>query len=337
MRHTLFTLVITFFSLAGNAQNQTKPPLNPQLAARLDSIYNDDSRYRLQSIEIEKKAGYESKERLALVDLTNKQDSLNLIKVQAIIAEHGWPGQESIGEKGVSALFLVIQHADLAIQLKYLPLMKDAAAKGNLSASRLAILEDRIAVRQGRKQVYGSQLSGMNQATKHYGVSPIEDPEHVDERRKKAGLIPLAQYLLQWDIIWNVEEHKKIPSFDQQLSLQLDTIFNDNQLYRPQLAQLRKTYGINAKQSKNMLKMINAKDAANQIKMKRILEKYGFPGPAVAGDKGNWIIQFMFLQADTDTQLKYLPKMKQAVKVGNADVNILADVESRIVLLQNKK
>jgi hypothetical protein len=35
--------------------------------------------------------------------------------------------------------------------VKYLPLIKDATKKGYLSQSKLALLEDRIALRQGKK------------------------------------------------------------------------------------------------------------------------------------------------------------------------------------------
>lgn len=45
--------------------------------------------------------------------------------------------------------------------------------------------------------------------TGEFYVSPIEDPQNVDKRRGKVGLGPLADYISNWDIIWDVEKHKK--------------------------------------------------------------------------------------------------------------------------------
>ena len=62
---------------------------------------------------------------------------------------------------------------------------------------------------KGRRQVYGSQI-GINGLTgKHY-VSPLDDPDHVDQRRASVGLPPMADYVKHWDIVWDVEAYKKL-------------------------------------------------------------------------------------------------------------------------------
>jgi len=55
-------------------------------------------------------------------------------------------------------------------------------------------LEDRILTREGKKQVYGTQLR-LNQTTQRMELYPIEDEENVDSRRAVVGLEPLALYL----------------------------------------------------------------------------------------------------------------------------------------------
>jgi hypothetical protein len=105
-------------------------------------------------------------------------------------------------------MFMVIQHADLPIQEKYLPMIREAAAAGRAQPRHLAMLEDRVALREGRKQRYGTQLK-WNESVKAYRIAPMEDPDHVDERRKAVGLSPLAIYLAQWGLNWDVEEYKK--------------------------------------------------------------------------------------------------------------------------------
>jgi hypothetical protein len=90
---------------------------------------------------------------------------------------------------------------------KYLPLMRDAVKNKNASPKDLALLEDRTAISQGKKQIYGSQI-GRNDSTQKFFVRPIEDPDNVDKRRASIGLEPMAEYLTRWDILWNLNEHK---------------------------------------------------------------------------------------------------------------------------------
>ena len=135
-------------------------------------------------------------------------DSSNLAQVEALISKYGWMGKSKIGSQGNYTLWLVIQHADLATQEKYLPMMREAVKKGNAAGNSLALLEDRVALREGRKQIYGSQI-GRNTKTSTYYVLPLDDPDNVDKRRSEAGLGPLAGYVKNWGIDWNVEEYKK--------------------------------------------------------------------------------------------------------------------------------
>jgi hypothetical protein len=65
---------------------------------------------------------------------------------------------------------------------------------GDLLASQVALTVDRVLMNDGKKQLYGSQFkftgSGME-------VVPIEDPEHLDERRAQMGLGPFEEYRAQ--------------------------------------------------------------------------------------------------------------------------------------------
>ena len=182
--------------------------LDKPLAAQLDSIFESDQLYRIQIKEIEQKFGRESNEMNSHYRSMAETDSLNLIKVKSILDSRGWLGADIVGEKGNSCLFLVIQHADLSTQEKYLPMMREAVKSGNARASSLALLEDRVALRQGKKQIYGSQI-GWNKDTKLYFVSPLEDPDNVDKRRAEVGLQPLSEYVQQWEIVWDCEQYKK--------------------------------------------------------------------------------------------------------------------------------
>lgn len=191
-------------------QNNSHRNLNfeKSLALALDSIYTEDQMYRQQIDEIRKNYGSESNKMKAHWKLINKIDSVNLTKVKEILDRHGWLGADAVGAKGSITIFLVIQHADQATQEKYLPMMREAVKNGKAQGSALALLEDRVALGQGKRQIYGSQIS-QDPKTKLNYVLPLIDPDNVDKRRASVGLEPMSQYVDKWQIKWDVENYKK--------------------------------------------------------------------------------------------------------------------------------
>ena len=182
--------------------------LDKTLVATLDSIFNDDQNGRQQLKEVESNYGVDSKELKAHWKMISEKDSINLIKVKTILDTRGWLGEDVVGEQGNTTLFLVIQHSDIKTQEHYLPMMRQAVKNGKAKGSSLALLEDRVALRQGRMQIYGSQIN-RDIKTQSYYVSPLEDPDNVDKRRAEVGLQPLAEYLLNWNLVWDAEQYKK--------------------------------------------------------------------------------------------------------------------------------
>ncbi len=190
-------------------QKRRKPLVN-----MLDSIYLDDQHGRQQLPEIEKTYGHDSKEMAELWARIQISDSINLAKVRKIIDSLGWLGPDSIGERGSRTLFLVIQHSDQQTQEHYLPIMREAAQKGDADKSSLALLEDRVALAQGKRQIYGSQV-GRGKDGKYY-VLPLENPDSVDIRRRSMALGRMSYYLKNWDMTWDVEAYKKqLPELDK--------------------------------------------------------------------------------------------------------------------------
>ncbi|THV58510.1 DUF6624 domain-containing protein [Chryseobacterium candidae] len=185
------------------------------LQAELLAILEEDQKYRIQMNETQKKFGPESKEMNDLWKITIQKDSINLLKVKKILDEKGWVGKDKVGAQANSALFLVIQHSDLETQKKYLPMMKEAVTKGNASSGSLALLIDRIEIREGRKQIYGSQI-GTNPHNKALYVLPLIDPDNVDKRRKEVALGPISDYVKNWNLVWDVEKYKnELPELEK--------------------------------------------------------------------------------------------------------------------------
>jgi hypothetical protein len=191
-------------------QNKEKAEanLNKPLVKTLDSIHSEDQNYRLQIDGIEKKYGHNSKQMDSIWHIIMEKDISNLIIVTKILDKYGWLGPDVVGGKGASTLFLVIQHSDQITQEKYLPMMREAVKNRKANASSLALLEDRVAIGQNKKQIYGSQLT-RDPSTGVLYVLPLEDPDNVDKRRAEVYLPPIAEYISHWQLKWDVEEFKK--------------------------------------------------------------------------------------------------------------------------------
>jgi hypothetical protein len=197
-------------------QNRDKgnPKLNKALVDELDTINIDDQADRIAIKAIQKKYGFNSKEEGAIWKIIKTKDSINLIKIKRILDKYGWVGPDIAGEEGNNTIWGVIQHADVKTQQQYLPIIREALKAGNAKGPQVAMLEDRVAMRTGKKQIYGSQV--INDKAGNYYIGPLEDPDNVDKRRAEVGLGPIATYAKRWNIIWDVEEYKKqLPKIEE--------------------------------------------------------------------------------------------------------------------------
>lgn len=147
---------------------------NKPLQKELLEIYTEDQGIRGDFMKIYKDPNSDKKKIDSIGKVMRKKDSINLIKVIKILDEKGWVGKDVVGAQANQTLFLVIQHSDLKYQQKYLPMMREAVKKGDANPGNLAYLEDRVALREGRRQIYGSQ-SSKNKTTNKLHISPMID------------------------------------------------------------------------------------------------------------------------------------------------------------------
>ena len=121
-------------------------------------------------------------------------DAANLPWLRQLIDNAGWPGQSLVGKDGAQAAWLLVQHADRdpAFQRRCLDLLAAAVARGEATATQQAYLTDRVLLHEGRPQEYGTQAIARDG---RFAARRLRDPDHVDERRARAGLSPLAEYL----------------------------------------------------------------------------------------------------------------------------------------------
>lgn len=128
-----------------------------------------------------------------------QMDSLNQATVFGILDKEGWPAR--LSDKANQAIWLVIDHSDLATRRKYLDLVKSKAEEGVLDKSDYATLNDRVLMEEGKPQIYGTQIKitgtiifGEEQTLPMY-LWPVEDPAALDSLRSSIGLPPIEEYL----------------------------------------------------------------------------------------------------------------------------------------------
>lgn len=192
-------LLLLLLALSAHAQTS----FNTSLKRELDSIYAVDQKWRGLLFNPRQRARPDSVARALGVTRESlptyiprqllRSDSLNLARVRAIVARHGYPGKTLVGEPTNEAAWFVIQHSDEID--RYLPLIKKAANKGELPFYLYAQMLDRQLMRAGREQLYGTQAMSYNVTDPATGrragqrpfVWPIRDAAGVNARRRKAG------------------------------------------------------------------------------------------------------------------------------------------------------
>lgn len=155
------------------------------LKSRLEEILDHDQYYRLLWFYTSKSDPTNSTRIDRLAKHALRVDSLNLVAVTEILNRHGFPSKKEVGEMAVQAVWIVFQHSDLDHQKQFLPAMERAVSEGKIEASFLATLKDRIDVREGRPQRYGTQYGPDG------NICKLLDPNRVNEWRKEVGLPPL--------------------------------------------------------------------------------------------------------------------------------------------------
>jgi hypothetical protein len=178
------------------------------LKEQLEQIYVRDQMLRQLYRDAEEKFSKESDEMKYFWELVSEQDSINELEVIKIIDQKGWVGKSLVGGQANMTFWLVIQHAPLETQEKYLPLLKKSVLEGESSGSHMALLEDRIQMRNEKPQTYGSQIT-TDKETGQQVVYAIWEPEYVNQRRKEVGLGPIEDYVKRWGIEWTIEQKEK--------------------------------------------------------------------------------------------------------------------------------
>lgn len=186
------TLTLAMIWLLGNGafaqQKQITEDEYGQLKTELEAIYDIDQGMRDTVSKLAKAKGPQHDDVKRYMGKTYGQDLKNLKKVETIVEKYGWLPKSKVGKKAAAALFYVIQHSKMDKMIKYLPLMKAMADKGESFPRAVALMEDRVLLHKHKKQRYGTQAwYRFKNGKQEFFVWPIEDVANVEKRRKKVG------------------------------------------------------------------------------------------------------------------------------------------------------
>jgi len=171
---------------------------------RIEADYDQPLRQQLleigrrdQGVRHEFLSAYNTQPRnQALIDSLTREmhrvDSVNETEICSILETRGFVGRDLVGD-ACNVFWMVIQHAPLELEKKYFPMFAEAMQHGDIPKSNVALMDDRIAMFEGRPQKYGTQFEENGQG--QWVLYQLLDSSQVDIWRQEMGLGPLADDL----------------------------------------------------------------------------------------------------------------------------------------------
>ena len=178
-----------------------------QLDSLLRVVHDRDQAVRMEVIRLSQQVPPPVDSLMAAYARMQEADAEN----QRIVSEllrGGWP--TGISDEAAETIWLVIDHADLEMQKRWMPLIEEQMAAGTISKSSYATLLDRMLMRENRPQRYGTQTCSLTYIVEadsthmeqRIWLWPVEQPERLDSLRKVMGLAPIATYLREVEEVY---------------------------------------------------------------------------------------------------------------------------------------
>lgn len=124
---------------------------------------------------------------------TMRADSARSVWLRRVVQAHGWPTRASMPDSAARMAWLILQHSPFQDwQGEMLPTLEQLATRGELPLPDVALLTDRVLVRRGQPQRYGSQFI---QVRDRLVPLPISDLPQLNARRAAMGLPPMTEYV----------------------------------------------------------------------------------------------------------------------------------------------
>jgi hypothetical protein len=142
----------------------------------------------------------------ALISAQDAEDQAALLK---LVPPEGWFLRSKYGERASWAAFDIVQHGDLALLERFLPVLGRQVAAGEVPGEGYAMMYDRVETSHDRPQLYGTQFRCDGGKWRPY---PIKDPEGLEARRKPLGFfMTFADYKAKFESFPPCPQTKRPP------------------------------------------------------------------------------------------------------------------------------
>jgi hypothetical protein len=168
---------------------------NRDLQIELVKMYINDQ-YVRSNLLVELFDKYDLKKEEVIIDSFGvNTDERNRSRLDEIIEEYGFPTKGLVGKDAMDGVFYIIQHSDnVEWQKLQLPNIRRAVERGDMDPQDYGYLYDRVMLRTGRKQFYGTQFINVDTVNKVVDLAETEDLENLDKRRMELGMMPIRMY-----------------------------------------------------------------------------------------------------------------------------------------------
>lgn len=120
--------------------------------------------------------------------VVNPRDAANIARLKSLMPAEGWFTKSQVGEEAAQSAWLIVQHAintEPQLMNVVLARMERLLASGDTNTQDYALLFDRVAMHEGRRQRYGTQMVCRDNK---WTVYPIERDGDVEARRREMGI-----------------------------------------------------------------------------------------------------------------------------------------------------
>ncbi len=170
-------------------------------------------------------------------------------------------------------------------------------------------------------------------------IATLANYSNYDHISKDPDLTPLHSHPRWQSLLIIIQSNKKKleQNLNKPLADTLSKILQTDQKCRKRYKETKEKFGANSPQANLVLDTMWRTDSINIKRVTAILDKEGWLGPDKVGTEGSLAIFLVIQHTDIKTQEKYLPLMREAVKLGKANAANLALLEDRILVAKTGK
>lgn len=180
------------------------------LDSLLRVIHDRDQAVRAEVVRLSQQVPPSVDSLLAAYGRMQTVDAENQRVVSELLEGGGWP--EGISDEAGETIWLVIDHADLEMQRRWMPLIEAQMAAGRVSKSSYATLLDRMLMREKRPQRYGTQTVSVSRMIegdstrmeRQCWLWPVADSGRLDSLRSTVELGPIGAYLRTVEAVYGI-------------------------------------------------------------------------------------------------------------------------------------